>query len=66
MYALVAQSTPEAKYLLEKFVVKCIPMINVDGVVSGNFRCDLMGMDMNRNWKSPSALLHPQIFSIKS
>lgn len=41
-------------------------MINVDGIISGNFRCDLSGMDLNRNWKYPSALLHPQIFSIKN
>ena len=41
-------------------------MINVDGVISGNFRCDLSGMDLNRNWKTPSSLLHPQIFSIKN
>jgi len=41
-------------------------MINVDGVISGNFRCDLTGMDLNRNWKNPSSILHPQIFSIKN
>jgi len=41
-------------------------MINVDGVITGNFRCDLSGMDLNRNWKSPSNLLHPQIYSIKN
>lgn len=41
-------------------------MINVDGVIAGNFRCDLTGMDLNRNWKNPSAILHPQIFSLKN
>jgi len=41
-------------------------MINVDGVICGNFRCDLAGMDLNRNWKNPSNPLHPQIFSIKN
>jgi hypothetical protein len=41
-------------------------MINIDGVINGNFRCDLSGIDLNRNWKNPSSILHPQIFSIKN
>lgn len=40
-------------------------MINIDGVIYGNFRCDLAGMDLNRNWKSPTKLLHPHIVAIK-
>lgn len=66
IHSLVAQITPESKFLLDNFIVKCVPMINVDGVICGNFRCDLTGMDLNRNWKNPSNLLHPQIFSIKN
>lgn len=41
-------------------------MINIDGVINGNFRCDLSGVDLNRNWKNPSSILHPQIYSIKN
>jgi murein tripeptide amidase MpaA len=40
-------------------------MINVDGVIYGNFRCDLAGFDLNRNWANPNKNLHPQIFVIK-
>ena len=40
-------------------------MINVDGVIYGNFRCDLGGYDLNRCWKDPSPSIHPQIFWIK-
>ena len=40
-------------------------MINVDGVIYGNFRCDLAGYDLNRTWKNPSSKIHPQIYSIK-
>ena len=66
IHSLVSQNTPESKFLLDNFIIKCIPMINVDGVICGNFRCDLAGMDLNRNWKNPSTILHPQIFSIKN
>lgn len=40
-------------------------MINVDGVIYGNFRCDITGVDLNRRWKSPSSLLNSQVFEIK-
>lgn len=40
-------------------------MINVDGVIYGNFRCDLGGVDLNRNWKNPCRILHPQVTAIK-
>ena len=40
-------------------------MINVDGVIYGNFRCDLAGYDLNRTWKNPSQKIHPQIYAIK-
>jgi hypothetical protein len=40
-------------------------MVNVDGVIYGNFRCDVTGLDLNRRWRDPSRILHPQIFEIK-
>lgn len=38
----------ESHYLRDKFVFKIIPMVNVDGVVLGNFRTGIMGRDLNR------------------
>ena len=40
-------------------------MINVDGVIAGNYRSSLVGMDLNRQWKNPNATLFPEIFSMK-
>ena len=40
-------------------------MINVDGVIYGNFRCDISGDDLNRQWSDPSKQLHPHICKIK-
>lgn len=37
-----------AKYLRDTFVFKIIPMQNPDGVIVGNYRCSLMGVDLNR------------------
>ena len=41
----------EAFLLRENFIFKLIPMLNPDGVISGNYRCSLLGVDLNRRWK---------------
>ena len=38
-----------------------IPMLNPDGVVSGNFRTSLFGKDLNRLFKSKDTTLIPEI-----
>ena len=37
-----------AQYLRNTFVFKIVPMLNPDGVIVGNYRCSLMGQDLNR------------------
>lgn len=41
---------PESKEIRQKFVIKVIPMLNPDGVVLGNSRVSLLGVDLNRRW----------------
>jgi murein tripeptide amidase MpaA len=38
----------EAKHLRDTYVFKIIPMLNPDGVIVGNYRCSLSGLDLNR------------------
>lgn len=56
----------EARYLRHNFVFKVVPMLNPDGVIHGNYRCSLAGMDLNRRWMHPSAELHPTILATKN
>lgn len=56
---------PEAKLLREHFIFKIIPMLNPDGVINGNYRCSLAGCDLNRRWKTPSKVIHPEIYQTK-
>ena len=37
-----------AEYLRNNFVFKIIPMMNPDGVIIGNYRSSLSGIDLNR------------------
>ena len=40
-------------------------MLNPDGVINGNYRCSLAGVDLNRNWMEPSRKMHPTIYHTK-
>ncbi|XP_065563760.1 cytosolic carboxypeptidase 6-like isoform X2 [Artemia franciscana] len=57
---------PIAKELREYIVFKIIPMANPDGVYLGNYRCSLIGADLNRKWQCISEWAHPEIHAIKS
>ncbi|KAM8930561.1 cytosolic carboxypeptidase 6 [Pelodytes ibericus] len=54
-----------AKSLRDHFVFKIVPMLNPDGVYLGNYRCSLMGFDLNRHWKDPSPWAHPTLYGVK-
>ncbi len=41
-------------------------MINPDGVIAGNFRCDSQGKNLNRFYTNPSPDGEPEIFTIKT
>jgi murein tripeptide amidase MpaA len=63
---LTSEFDDAAIALRRNFVFKIIPMINVDGVIYGNYRCSLSGIDLNRVWKKPNATLFPEIVAIKN
>ena len=52
--------------LRDNFVFKLVPMLNPDGVVVGNYRCSLSGLDLNRVWREPSRRLTPSIYALKA
>lgn len=65
LYFLTDPNNLEAKILRENFVFKVIPMLNPDGVINGNYRSSLAGCDLNRRWKTPSKIIHPEIYHVK-
>ena len=42
-----------AKTLRDNFLIKIVPMVNADGVINGNTRSSLAGVDLNRVWQDP-------------
>ena len=55
----------EAKLLRKTFIFKVIPMLNPDGVITGNYRCSLGGYDLNRQWLNPTMKASPEIYALK-
>jgi hypothetical protein len=41
-------------------------MVNIDGVIVGNYRSNLYGFDLNRCWIKSDPIKHPEIFIIKN
>ena len=55
----------EARILRENFFIYVVPMLNIDGVVIGNYRSNLSGVDLNRQYITTSKVLHPTIYYLK-
>lgn len=46
----------EANRLRDKFIFLIVPCLNPDGVIHGNYRCSLAGVDLNRRYRDGNAL----------
>jgi murein tripeptide amidase MpaA len=55
----------DASFLRKKFIFKVVPMLNPDGVIYGNYRCSLLGVDLNRRWNKPNRAMHPTVYYTK-
>lgn len=51
--------------LLSNAIIKLVPMVNPDGVVIGNSRSSLAGVDLNRRWGNPHPIVHPELNVLK-
>ena len=49
----------------EAFLFKIVPMINIDGVINGNYRFSGGGFDLNRKWKKCNEKIHPEVYHLK-
>jgi hypothetical protein len=41
-------------------------MLNIDGVINGNYRANLAGFDLNRQYQNPTKQQHPTIYNLKN
>ena len=58
----------KAKFLRKNFVIKIVPILNADGVIVGNTRGSLGGLDYNRQWtegEAASKANSPEIYAMR-
>ena len=56
----------QAKELRKRMIFLIVPMINVDGVIAGNYRTSMAGNDLNRRYIEPDQRVHPEVCLIKT
>ena len=50
--------------LRRNYIFKIIPMLNPDGVILGNYRCNYNGLDLNRMWIESNVEIYPCNFYV--
>lgn len=65
IYDFLTSDFREAKYLRRFYTFILIPVMNPDGVVCGNYRNSLAGVDLNRQWINPEKSFHPEVCAVK-
>lgn len=58
-----SQTLLSQQSLLEKFNILLVPLVNPDGVYEGNWRSNVNGIDLNRDWH---AFSQPETLAIKN
>ncbi len=62
---LLSQTDTVAHALLDVAVLYIVPNMNPDGGIRGHLRCNSIGVDLNREWGSPSMQLSPEVFFVR-
>jgi len=50
---------------MDMTMVVQVPMLNPDGVFLGNYRCNSLGLDLNRLWHTPVETVAPTIHRVR-
>ncbi|MFT2091286.1 M14-type cytosolic carboxypeptidase [Paraglaciecola sp. 2405UD69-4] len=65
LHRLLDEDDGLAKFLLEKAVFYVVPNMNPDGSARGHLRTNAKGVNLNREWQSPSMENSPEVYLVK-
>lgn len=63
---LLDDTDPVSRHLLERATFHIVPNMNPDGSSNGFFRTNSLGVDLNREWHSPSAERSPEVLGVQN
>eukprot|EP00929_Paragymnodinium_shiwhaense_P061265 TRINITY_DN30592_c0_g3_i1.p1 TRINITY_DN30592_c0_g3~~TRINITY_DN30592_c0_g3_i1.p1 ORF type:complete len:1083 (-),score=246.15 TRINITY_DN30592_c0_g3_i1:584-3832(-) len=66
MLEFLTSEDQKAQQLRQRFNFHVIPMLNTDGVVLGNSRCNAAGSDLNRSWSAPGVDNAEEVRALKA
>lgn len=61
---LLNEDEPVSRELLERVVFYVVPNMNPDGSVRGHLRTNAAGVNLNREWSTPSLTQSPEVFHV--
>ncbi|CAH9051885.1 hypothetical protein PSECIP111951_01666 [Pseudoalteromonas holothuriae] len=64
LHKLLDDEDPHAAALLSKAVFHIIPNMNPDGSVRGHLRTNAAGVNLNREWQTPSLEKSPEVYYV--
>ncbi|WP_105167982.1 M14 family metallopeptidase [Pseudoalteromonas sp. T1lg23B] len=64
LHKLLDDEDPHAAALLSKAVFHIVPNMNPDGSVRGHLRTNAAGVNLNREWQTPSLEKSPEVFHV--
>lgn len=62
---IMNNATARGDNFYQNYIFKIVPMVNPDGVIHGNTRAELTGIDSNRAWKKTHKTITPIIHYLK-
>lgn len=65
LHRLLDEDDGLAKCLLDKAVFYIVPNMNPDGAARGHLRTNAKGVNLNREWQTPSMENSPEVFLVK-
>jgi cytosolic carboxypeptidase protein 2/3 len=60
----LSSDDPTSVILRKNFIFYVIPMLNPDGVITGNFRTSFSGKDLNRQFNKLNKHIFPEITAL--
>lgn len=62
---LLDETDTVGRSLLDKVVIRAVPNMNPDGSIRGHLRTNGLGVNLNREWQTPSMERSPEVYLVR-
>ncbi|MFM2597971.1 M14-type cytosolic carboxypeptidase [Vibrio fortis] len=62
---LLDETDTVGRALLDKVVIRAVPNMNPDGSIRGHLRTNSLGVNLNREWQTPSMERSPEVYLVR-